>query len=111
VDSGPENSFSQGRPSNDAFLPGESPRGASKIRSEADQVKRPPKKSPGELMSKTGREQKLTRQSYFGARVSSSELRELQRTLRELQQPFAATFWHLSQFLARLDDELLRRRP
>jgi hypothetical protein len=67
-------------------------------------VKRPPKKSPGELMSKTGREQKLTRQSYFGARVSSSEL-------RELQQPFAATFWHLSQFLARLDDELLRRRP
>jgi hypothetical protein len=40
VDSGPENSFPQGRPQNDAFLPGESSRSASKIRSEADQVSR-----------------------------------------------------------------------
>jgi hypothetical protein len=65
VDSGPENSFPQGRPQNNAFLPGESPRSASKIRSEADQVKRPPKKSPGELMSKTGRN--LMEVKYHGA--------------------------------------------
>jgi hypothetical protein len=44
------------------------------------------------------------------SKIATADLRGLQQTLKGLQRSHAKTFWHLSQFLARLDDELLRRR-
>jgi hypothetical protein len=42
--------------------------------------------------------------------LSSEELAALQQSLRDLQKPCGKTFWRLEQFIARIDDELERRR-
>jgi hypothetical protein len=42
--------------------------------------------------------------------LSSEELTSLQQSLRDLQNPCGKTFWRLEQFIARIDDELERRR-
>ena len=94
--SGPENSFSQGGPQNDAFLPGKSSLGASKIRGEGgDEMKK-----ASALQSKwRGRLMKFT----------TEDLLALERELRKLQEPHGRVFWLLEQLAARIADELDRR--
>ena len=41
--------------------------------------------------------------------IDREDLENLQRALRELQQPFEEKFWRLEKLIARIDTELQRR--
>jgi hypothetical protein len=95
----PEDSVSEGRPSNDAFLPGESPQGAWKIRS----------KGGGKMTGAASSLARLIEKRYRGglAKTATEDLLALE--LRRLQGPHGRIFWRIEQVVGRIADEVDRR--